>query len=786
MRILIEEYQYNYEDVANVLKGLGVLQDVEGKVSLSYVGYYFNPDPDVNDCVFILPKVLLEGEFGREKVFGHIDPKDLIDADNCKELTSQEQKFIYELSVWIYRAICVFKDHEYDRMGGKKNVPSIVLHKQAPMMGNTHKKRKATTFLDVLLALQKWNRDNESYVMFIVKNLHSGYNKINWTRTISKSQAVIQQANGSYRQDVSYLNPVNKKRTINFDEELLVIYFSILQYIHHTYGFPVKMNVNFELIGEKQFKRYLNGFGKRRLKQIKYKYFSDKAKELWELCFAFFDRPENVALNVDQREYLLVKSFHIVFEAIIDELIGDKNLPQDLKDQPDGKRVDHMYQYQELTNNETDDTIYYIGDSKYYKRGNTLKKESVYKQFTYARNVIQWNIDLFNDGTAEEQKGHVKLRDEETEGYNIIPNFFISANQNVLRSVDQIQLIDNDKPEAKRRQQYYLSRQYENRLFDRDTFLLAHYDVNFLFVVALYGRNNRASKEAWRNKVRKMFRTEIQEMLKEKFLFYALTPHENVDADKYIRENFQLMLGKLFKPFEDVDGQSYFSLALRNPEAMTKTEEQELRRQIETENEGVRQVIDQYFYRAACDLGTNPVTLADLPKVVPTPVEYVPEEFRTRYFFEAFMQSNFLVGCYKDAEHLKWIFGRTGKRDNMYNIRINKERDGSVLKSRAKKAPDFLFLYNVEEPTTEGLMMFKIHNAADTPYEFMKRTGYPGLQEGRNYVSYILEQDPITFGEIDIKSLISDYKLSHETYKKGEPIFMLGKELIRYRKNPVR
>lgn len=114
MRILIEEYQYDYEDVCDVLKGFGVLQDVEGKVSLSYVGYFFNPDPDVNDCVFILPKVLLEGDFGKEKVFGHIAPRDLIHADECKELTSEEHTFIYNLSVWIYRAICVFKDHEFD------------------------------------------------------------------------------------------------------------------------------------------------------------------------------------------------------------------------------------------------------------------------------------------------------------------------------------------------------------------------------------------------------------------------------------------------------------------------------------------------------------------------------------------------------------------------------------------------------------------------------------------------------------------------------------------------
>ena len=89
MRILIEEYQYDYEDVADVLKGLGVLQDVEGKVSLSYVGYFFNPDSDVNDCVFILPKVLLEGAFGHAMVFGHIERKHLINADACKQLKTR-------------------------------------------------------------------------------------------------------------------------------------------------------------------------------------------------------------------------------------------------------------------------------------------------------------------------------------------------------------------------------------------------------------------------------------------------------------------------------------------------------------------------------------------------------------------------------------------------------------------------------------------------------------------------------------------------------------------------
>ena len=101
MRILIEEYQYDYEDVRDVLKGFGVLPNGDGKLSLSYVGYYFNDDPDVNDCVFLLPKVLLEGPFGEEKVFGHIEPKNLINIDECDELSSEEHTFIYNLSVWI-------------------------------------------------------------------------------------------------------------------------------------------------------------------------------------------------------------------------------------------------------------------------------------------------------------------------------------------------------------------------------------------------------------------------------------------------------------------------------------------------------------------------------------------------------------------------------------------------------------------------------------------------------------------------------------------------------------
>lgn len=576
MQILIEEHQYEATLVDPILKGISNLRNVEGKVSVNYVGYFYNPA--LEDCVFILPKVLMEDVNGEELVFGKYKPEDIIDLEEQTLLETAEHDFIYELSVWIYRAIVVYNDTV------KENG---IVYRQLVQQMSKGRLRKCNTFLDILLALQKFNKENQDFFFFILRNIHSGYNKINWTKTISHSEAYVQ--NGC----PVYLDPVNKKRKINFDEELLIIFFSILNYMQKTYGFPVQININFPLITDKKFENYMKGQGRARLLQIKYKYFSDKALYLWELCFAFFDQSKKINVETADKEYLLVKNFNIVFEAIIDELVGEK-IPEDnkrlrdLKEQPDGKMVDHIYRYKDLalTENDPDKTIYYIGDSKYYKRGHVVGENSVYKQFTYARNVIQWNIDLFNDKSAaaiKEQKDHYKLRDDVTEGYNIIPNFFISAQQNNLKMEDDIRLTDNGKKD-------YSSSQFENRLFDRDTFLISHYDVNFLFVIALYGRNNKSQKEQWKEKVRGMFREHIQKMLKEKYKFYAMTAKPAVVAEDYIKEHFQEVLGKIYTPFEN---KSYYSLALDKKDP-------------DKDNEDLIAKLRKAFIVEECGIGENP------------------------------------------------------------------------------------------------------------------------------------------------------------------------------------
>lgn len=577
MRILIEGYPYRYEDVKDLVPLDNVWGDVEKSVYMPYVGYYYNPT--LGDCVFILPKVLLDKD---NKVFGKYEPQDIInfkenvtfwDSEDSK--ARDEERLLYTLSVWIYRAIVVYKN-------GTGNDTSIVYEEQVAQIGKG-KRKQSDTFLDILLALIQFNKENQHFFMFILKNLHSGFNKINWGRTIAKSTAIIQRKNG--KQNVLYMNPVNKKRSINFDEELLIIYFSILQHLYDNYGFPVSINVNFPLIKGKQFQRYLEKFGVRRLRQIKYKYFSDKALQLWELCYAFFDQTRQIYVNTNKRDFLLVKNFNIVFEAIIDALIGDNPLPDGMdKEQRDGKIVDHLYTAKSLIENQGN--TYYIGDSKYYKLSGELDDTSIYKQYTYARNVIQWNLDIFNKRNKHATHSKVRLKDDDTEGYNVIPNFFISARLDKHYSYKEDGLQESDKNETRRK-----NYQFKNRLFDRDTLLLFHYDVNFLFVLSMYGKNNSSEISQWKADIREKFRKTIQSWLQEDFSFYAMQPHPGIDTKVYIRDHFKEVIGKVYAPFEE---SSILSLALDKG------------KEFEDSNKKLLDELRKSFYVEECGLGDDP------------------------------------------------------------------------------------------------------------------------------------------------------------------------------------
>ena len=625
MLLFIEGYPYNLNaivkdglSVRDILKDVVSVPVKEEYYAFGYVGYCYSKA--AKDVIFFLPKVVLTGERNEENgddtIFGAA-PHDIIDfsSDSIIEKFTEEgskeyKEFLSTLSIWIYRTISVYKETHNDNILESKEY-------QGESRG---KKIKHNTLLDVIIALRDFNKDNQDYFTFIAKNVHTGVNKIQWQKTITSTNPIFLKG-----QPV-YTDPVNRKKMVNFDEELLIIFFSILNYIKEEHGFSFYMNINYQLISHDKIKRSYIGknYGCRRLKQIKYKYFSDKALRIWDLCYAFFDKEYKISINRQAEDFLLAKDFDHIFEVMIDTLIGgeDKNkLPKELTEQRDGKLVDHMFIGQGLIeqSNLPAELTYYIGDSKYYKRSKNdtvvLGDKSIYKQYTYAKNVIQWNMNLFLDDSDDGEQP--QLRDALTEGYNPIPNFFISARipnkkeGSKFLSFDDAQLVEQANG-------VQFNRQFENRLFDRDTLLLCHYDVNFLYIVSLYGRANKSKQATWRDYVRKNFRQKIQETFNKLYTFRTIQPRAGKDCYQFLKENFSQLNGKLYR---SKSNKNYLVLALMRGDDDSKALWQSLslrQASIEkeiAENDSIITNLQSHFYVSDAFTLDEELLIDDLPNV---------------------------------------------------------------------------------------------------------------------------------------------------------------------------
>jgi len=525
MKILFEEYAYKNEDVEQFLNGfVDTCTLSDGRVNIPYVGYYFSQE--VNDSVFILPKVFINvnNPQNEELAFGKFTPEEIIDTLNPgNPLRQKENAQIYDeifnLSTWIYRAVAHY--HERNLQEG--------ISKEAALLNVVSiKGDKSQTFIDIILRLIRFSNEHRNLFTFIAKMNAKGNSNIHWQKTISK-QVPILQSNTPI-----YLKFLTKSKHLNFDEELIVLFYSVLDYLHLTYNFKIRQDLNYQT-DPKGVKRMVEkGTGTRYLRAIRRKYFKDELVELWNLLYVFFERAQLIAAKRYHDEKLLVRNFNMVFEDMIDAIVSDdtKEKTPKLKDQPDGKIVDHIFKYQTLLNPQ--ENIYYIGDSKYYKEGHAVGSNSVYKQFTYARNVIQFNMDWFHANNNQLRQVYF---DDTTEGYNITPNFFIRGridSDNINYHEEQLELEEGAETIS----------HHPNRLFDRDTLIVLKYDINFLFVLSAYVSNHE--NMAFIERIQKKFRQNMRTYLLDHYDFYRLTPIRQ-SLEMAVSKHFKQLIGKVFR-----------------------------------------------------------------------------------------------------------------------------------------------------------------------------------------------------------------------------------------------
>ncbi|WP_348800558.1 hypothetical protein [Flavobacterium adhaerens] len=527
MKILIENEIYPINLLQEVFDDPKFYKQNGLEGTITSVGYYHSFVK--NSLVFMLPKVFMAED---KKTVFECSKEELIDLINNESVKHKTQyNWVRQLSVHFYNSLTEFR---------KRFNQTAIIHNTETFELNTNLGDKEYSFLDLLLSFVNFYKKNKQQILFKhIEYVSNQAKKPKWEKTIRKSLPIA--TNGKA---LIYVEITNKKKIINTEEELLTYFFSILNHLNTQHKLNLKIDKSFNFITGKQFENLCQN-GSVKLRKIKHRYFNDTLKRMFVLCEMYFAQFDKSSSKRKREDFLAISNYNLVFEDMVDKLFSDKlnTLEVDgitidkLKNNDDGKIIDHIYDYKSLIDTSN---IFYIGDSKYYKSDSSAGKVSKYKQFTYAKNVIQFNIDLLNK-KGQQHLGNLRYRDKLTEGYNISPNFFIYG---------YIDDIDNyDDHAIKKKGNPVPSYHFEERLFDRDTLFVHQYKINFLFVLKAYTHFNEFEIQTFREDVKKRFRKHFLKFFNNQqdcgFEFYESNIEPN-NYESFVEDNFKKLNGKCF------------------------------------------------------------------------------------------------------------------------------------------------------------------------------------------------------------------------------------------------
>ena len=527
MYILIESEAYTKDLLDGLFDHVVDPQTIVLSGRVTSVGYYHSFDK--NRLVLVLPKVFMRE--GEKTVFG-LTKEELLTAFSTASVNWKvAYGWIRQLSVYFYRSLLEYK---------KRNPSSTLIRSSEAFEIRSTKGQKQYSYLDMLLGFIDFYKKSGQYILFryieLIKNQAS---KAQWDKTVRKSLPFLERENVPVYSLIS-----NKKKAVNIEEELIVYFLSILHHLNAAHQLGLSIDKSYPILRGQSFTQLCNT-GLSKLRRIKYRYFTDTLRRMYSLCELFFSISNTVGIKKKRADFMFVSNYNLVFEDMVDKLFSETTEPgspleislERLKYQDDGKIVDHIYSYDSLFD---DTTVFYIGDSKYYKSDSEAGRLSTYKQFTYAKNVIQFNIDELNR-LGYERLRPVRYRDELTEGYNISPNFFIYG------YIDDVN--DYNKHAIERNGRPVHSFHFEERLFDRDSLFVHRYKINFLFVLRSYTGFTLTQARIFKKEVRKTFKQHFIDFFNDEsqcgFKFYiSRLPREEYPS--FIDTHFKMLIGKCY------------------------------------------------------------------------------------------------------------------------------------------------------------------------------------------------------------------------------------------------
>jgi len=526
MRIFIEGESYSLDILKPIFGDKFYMPNGVNGI-IDNVGYYHSID---NEVIYLLPKVFID----TKGLILNKYPKDLFAENSIDDVieSQDELNWLKRFLIIFYKGLIEYRTRYKNTIQSKGDVLQL-----SSFLGENE-----YSFLDIVLSFVNFHKKNKNTILFIhKKQISAKHKKVNWGKTVRKSNPFVTN------EGIPIYSELNvKKKYIDTEEELLCMFYSVLNHLKTEYNFSIQIDESYTIAKGSAYEK-LAANAPKILKKIRYKYFSDTLVKMYKLLELYFSKSNKVSIQSKNEDFIMVKYYHLIFEDMIDKLITSKIDVKEtskgvslkkLKENKDGKIIDHLFEYDSLI--DRDESIFYIGDSKYYKTNNEVQENSIYKQFTYAKNVIQFNIDLLNEG--KKINNNIRYRDKVTEGYNITPNFFIQGVVTDIFDFDDDKLaIDFDKGIKH-------SYHFKERIFDRDSLFVNHYSINFLFVLKSYTNKSSFELEKYRTEIHKKFRTNFVSYLKKQNLFkFYHTEFESKELLKqFIDTEFRNLTGRTY------------------------------------------------------------------------------------------------------------------------------------------------------------------------------------------------------------------------------------------------
>jgi hypothetical protein len=495
--------------------------------TIDTVGYFHSEN---NEIVYLLPKVFIDSNGYVLRKYH----KDILAVNKIDEIieSQDELNWLKKFLIIFYRGLIEYRERYSNNIQYKGDI----LQLSTSLGANEY------SFLDIVLSLVNFHKKNKNTILFIhKKQISTKHKKVNWSKTLTKASHFITNEGTPIYSELNV-----KQKQIDSEEELLCMFYSVLNHLKTEYNLSFHIDESYIITKGNSYEK-LSKNALKILRRIRYNYFSDTLVKMYKLLELYFIKSSRGSFQKKNEDFIMVKHYHLIFEDMIDKLITSKVDTKEtskgvslkkLKENKDGKVIDHLFEYNSLI--DRDESIFYIGDSKYYKVNNEVQENSIYKQFTYAKNVIQFNIDLLNEG--KKISNRMRYRDKLTEGYNITPNFFIQG------LVSDVFDFENDNLSIDFNKGIKHSYHFKERIFDRDSLFVNYYSINFLFVLSSYVNKSSYELDNYRVSIHEKFRKNFISYLRKQDLFkFYYTEFESVEILKqFIDREFKYLTGRVY------------------------------------------------------------------------------------------------------------------------------------------------------------------------------------------------------------------------------------------------